>query len=347
MKKLLALLLCAAMLVAVVPVALADDFQIVVDSISCDPDDQEYELAVYVENNPGFFAMQLEKVFPAELEYTGSESADPTGIQLTEGYNDETGAFGPNILVESLKMTTSRPKKPTDYKGDADIVYLYFVVPAGTAPGDYTVTFNVLSANNSALQTFDDLTVIAGTIHVNGDIDVSTYKPDETDPATWTAPTSAGKKFAGWYTDDTYSTSYTAASGVAEPKFVDAAVMTVRAQANNTDNAVRFLSTIDDSLDYQAVGFYVKAASWSAPVKKTLNSVYNSVKAAGVDYDPDEVSGSSDSKYITFCKLTGIPDTVTDEAVTVTPFWVTPDGTEVQGDAQVFYVSYGATVTAA
>ena len=169
-------------------------------------------------------------------------------------------------------------------------------------------------------------------------LDVGGFKKGSDDPADWIAPAFSGKRFAGWFADDSYSETFNGTDGTATPKFVDEKIMTVRAQASKNDNSVRFLSTIDASLGYQSVGFSIEVNdqgfNWS--VRKPLSHVYLSVIAAGETKTPSQISGSDESGYITFCKLTGIPE-MTDVKVTVTAFWITPDGTTVWGEPRDLY----------
>ncbi|MBQ9544531.1 MAG: InlB B-repeat-containing protein [Clostridia bacterium] len=340
MKKLLALLLCAVMVIAVVPAVFAEgEFQIVVSSTSCDPGATSVSLTVSVVNNPGFFAMQLQRDFQAGITYKNCTAA--TGIIRTGT------ASTPNIVVEST-IEDEDTGDQTDFTTDGKILTLRFDIPADAAPGDYTISFTVLSANNYALQYLtNDIVVVPGTIHVNGGgYDVGDFKGTETDPAAWTAPAETGKKFAGWYTDDTFGTVYDGTTGAAEPKFVDEKVMNVYAQASTTDNTVRFLSTIDACLAYQSVGFKVECTdqgnNWS--VVKELSNVYSSVMESGVSKTASQISTTDDSAYITFAKLTNIP-VMSDVKVTVTAFWKTPDGTTVWGNARDFYISCDGSST--
>ena len=49
--------------------------------------------------------------------------------------------------------------------------------------------------------------------------DVANYK-GEKEEANWTYPSVEGKVFAGWFTDETYTTPYTKTTGNAYAKFV-------------------------------------------------------------------------------------------------------------------------------
>ena len=243
-------------------------FNLIVDSVNCAAGDDDVEVAVYVENNPGFFAMSLEKVFPSELKYTGSDVADSL-IQLTDVYHEEDDTWGENILVESLQLTSSRPKKSTDYTADGDIFYLYFDIPDDAVTGDYTVSFKVTSANNSALEYLhNDINVIPGLIHVNGytvtNLSVNTYPAktfynlgEEMDLTglTLTAATEGGETFT---VTEGFTVSGFDSSSVGEK------TVTVTYAALSTT----FRVTVDNALD---VGFYKgdrAQSEWLAPTQE-------------------------------------------------------------------------------
>lgn len=340
MKKLLALLLVAVMLVAVVPVALADDAQIVVGSVQVDEGYTGFiEIPVSFVNNPGFTMMAITPDFDASITalltskpLKSSQYYDP---DEDDNFDNFTFTFGVNYIIETAGSD--------NYTANGEAFKLRFKGPS-LAEGFYTINFIFRDARNKANNAVA-FTVVPGTLTVGNpstSVNVETFKPDATDSSTWVAPTQTGKIFAGFYTDATYNTPYTEPTGSAEPKFVDAKVMDVYAQADATNNVVRFLSTVD-VLDYRNVGFILQTDTWT--VKRALTSVYQSVSAVGIDKTAAEVSGTSESHYISYVKLTGIPDTAVNVTVTVTPFWTTADGTEVTGTPVQFAVSYGASVT--
>ncbi|MBQ9544919.1 MAG: hypothetical protein IJV00_07325 [Clostridia bacterium] len=151
---------------------------------------------------------------------------------------------------------------------------------------------------------------------------VDTYK------ASGTAPAETGKVFAGWYLPD--GTAFTGSTGSAIPRFVDENVMSVKAQASATEAGnLRFLSTVD-CLDYTEAGFIIRVDAIDWTYTKQITNVYRSVNAAGSTVYPSQV-GCDDSAFITFAKLTGIPDAYYDSDITVTTYWVTADGTTVTG----------------
>ena len=327
MKKILAWVLCAIMLISAVPAVLAEgEFTLTVSSVRCDPGDTSVTLTVSIANNPGFFAMQLERVFADELTFKSSTST-------TSDLKKTGTAKQPNILIES-QVVDEETEEDMDYTANGNILTLKFDVADTVAPGDYAVTFNVLSANNYAHQYLhNDMVVVPGTIHVNGTADASLevgdYKGDR-DQADWLVPTQDGKVFAGWYADEALTTVYTETTGKAYPKFVDEKVMEVMAQklasSDTTKATLRFVSTLD-ALDYTQAGFEITFGTKT--VLQTIKNVYQNVSVEGTNKTPAEVNGSAESQYITLFKLTNIPAAQFGADFSVRAYWQTPDGTAV------------------
>lgn len=161
-------------------------------------------------------------------------------------------------------------------------------------------------------------------------VDVTEYK------ATGTYPTEAGKVFAGFFEDAAYTTPYMATTGYAYAKFIDEKVLTVKFQTANDGSAVRFVSTIDNDLTYQSVGFKFTGTYNGTPIAehtKTVNSVFETIKADGNTLTPSEAFNNDDSAYFFTYTVRGMTNALTASTWNVTPFYVTPDGTTVEGTA--------------
>ena len=159
-------------------------------------------------------------------------------------------------------------------------------------------------------------------------VDVTEYK------AHGTHPEQAGKVFAGFYADSEYTTPYMETTGYAYAKFIDEKVLTIRFQEKTDGSAVRFVSSIDSSLDYQELGFKFSGTYGSKTItEKTrpTSTVFNKINAAGTEQVPWDVFENSDSKYFFTYTIRNIDSTVTPLEFTATPFYVTADGTEVTG----------------
>lgn len=177
------------------------------------------------------------------------------------------------------------------------------------------------------------------------------------------APTYKNYLFAGWYTDaacdKTQAVSTSATTVDAETvyaKFVPRHILTVKAQisaeltdgniANNTKGNIRFATTVD-SLNYSQVGFKIAYDRDGDKVDdgRTIvsNEVYAQLNAiGGITYVPADFSGAS--TYFKACTVKNIGEDFYDLEFTVTPFWKTLDGTEVNGDVVVKTINQGMDV---
>ncbi|MBR2213680.1 MAG: InlB B-repeat-containing protein [Eubacterium sp.] len=159
--------------------------------------------------------------------------------------------------------------------------------------------------------------------------DVSEYK--STTPYTY--PSQEGKIFAGWYADSSFTTPYTETTGYAYAKFIDEKVLTVKFQMLNPCTAVRFVSTIDDCLDYEEAGFIFTGTYAGRVIQehtKAITKVYKTIKAGGVVENPSTAFGNDDSAYFFTYTVRGMVENATSHWE-VTPYFVTPDGTKVLG----------------
>lgn len=184
--------------------------------------------------------------------------------------------------------------------------------------------------------------------------DVAPYKEDGTHPI------KNGSLFAGWYTGDNYGkeTVYTEKTGTATAKFADAKLMNVAAQLaiygtgeqqtvwKDGKTKMRLVFTLD-STDYHDVGFYVQFEGYSEG-KYSSKTVFTKIVANenGVpfEYEPTNYLGdksSESAKYFVTATITGIPETASDMNITITPYWVTLDGTEVKGEPTIKTVNQG------
>lgn len=172
----------------------------------------------------------------------------------------------------------------------------------------------------------------------------------ETTPYTY--PTRSGYVFAGWYTDAEYTTPVESdvTIGQAYAKFVKSDVLTVKCQlpidANRTEptTSLRLVTSVD-SLDYQYVGFELEYTLEDKTYEKTFKTknVKKTIKATGDDgreitYYPNEFSTAS--TYMMALKINKIPSEIYELPLTITPFWITLDGTVVTGTTRNDVVLY-------
>ena len=161
-----------------------------------------------------------------------------------------------------------------------------------------------------------------------------------------TAPADAddmdGYVFAGWFTDAD-CTKALEGTGSAYAKYVDKAVLTVKAQiktdaATAESTSMRFVTTVD-SLNYKSVGFVINN------VDKTLKTVYSKLYVVGgtsvSETAPKDLSNTSASAYFATFTVNNIPKDRYSAEFNVTPYWITLDGTRVSADTVVKAVSQG------
>ena len=157
-------------------------------------------------------------------------------------------------------------------------------------------------------------------------------------------PMEAGKLFAGFYSDSTFTTPLSSETGTAVPKYVDEAVLTVRFQltknVNETSDETRLRAvTTVDSTHYRKAGFFVTVGSGAEREYSTVNVARRITGTDGLttlSYDPSVFS--EESEYFCAFNFTVANDKFS-VPLTFTPFWVTPDGTEVRGKTRTLIIS--------
>ena len=176
-------------------------------------------------------------------------------------------------------------------------------------------------------------------------------------------PTKTGYLFAGWFTSEDDGESYTSVSAPINgttyyAKWVPAEVLSIKAQVTNnlyedfseTDKvAIRFITTID-STDYKHVGFNIqKGEGAEAKDVNTSKYVYKVIYAV----DAEDATGTpskytpevfhTDSEYLKTWTISNITatDTNLNKSVTVIPYWITLDGTRVEGATAVKTINMG------
>ena len=188
-----------------------------------------------------------------------------------------------------------------------------------------------------------------------------------------TAPTgydrASGYLFAGWYEEGGDNKNAAGYSPVSEPvvgqsyvaKYVPSEVLGVKAQVsgqivdndtdkiqnNAVDNAIRFVTSLD-STEYNHIGFNIKIAGTDYDQDAmTTKSVYKTVYGIGADkntemkeYKPNE-EFHEESVYFKTYTFTAIPESAFDSDITVTPYWITLDGTRVEGTTGIKTVNLG------
>lgn len=159
-----------------------------------------------------------------------------------------------------------------------------------------------------------------------------------------------GKIFAGWYEDAEYTKPIGAdvKTGTAYAKFADPQLLTAKYQltagttADSSETAVRLLLGVD-SLKYSKVGFKVKYDKGSVHDLSSATVYENiSITESGQTMTvPVTDHFGSTAKYILPYKITGVQKADFGKSFQVTPYWVTMDGTTVEGEQRTFTVTEG------
>lgn len=202
----------------------------------------------------------------------------------------------------------------------------------------------------SMLGLIDGMNVVeaAGVDANNYCTDISEYRTGAKE--TWTYPTKEGYVFAGWYSDASCSKEYALSedtdSDGAYAKFVDEDVLSVKCQMNALANvadatmSLRMLTSVDD-LTYQSVGFRFQTGAVS--VKFMNDTVYTSILVNGEVVEP-KTTFSEASNYIVGHSLNQIPKSNYGSEFTITPIWVTLDGTTVEGVERTLTIKKDYTI---
>lgn len=302
------------------------------------------EIAATVEDNSAFDAesgsvdIQLNIADNTDIRYIElyvKTSMESSYTKLRKDLVLETTALSETGTATDLTSYSYEHSLTADDLGYASKVFYYGHVYDG-------------NGNITEIGTQEEPCVIqtAGTDGAAILLDVSAYKGNASQ-SEWTIPEQNGAIFAGWFADQDCTTPYTGTTGNAYAKFLDENVLTAKKQfasdlsASSETTKIRFLTAVD-SKKFQCAGFEVK-------VTGTDNKDFNLVEKIAytyilVDGETDEtlaqdVFETADAKYFVLHSITGIPKSAYGNTFSVTPYWITMDGTKVTGIGQSFTIS--------
>lgn len=285
-----------------------------------------------------------------------STSADVKGYTLRlkvknyekEGRLDfDDCSFGEqaSINVNGMKSTNARIASAPE-KGWVEIYFEDYKdvdVPIGTVILIEKGGFGAFENQYQLTQGFAVTRTADGWVFADY-LDITDYKTNAT------YPKQTGKIFAGWYSDSTFTTPLgeDVKAGMAYAKFVDANVMTVKAQitaettvqTKKTD--IRFVSTVND-LNYREVGFVFDIEGRGEQTKSTTTVYKKLYVLDGERADsvlPSEFS--VDSSYFYAFTYYNVPNANFETVFDVMPYWITLDGTTVYGDSVQKTIEEGA-----
>ena len=157
----------------------------------------------------------------------------------------------------------------------------------------------------------------------------------------WEYPTKEGKIFAGWFTDETLTETYYEDIGYGYGKFIDEKTLTVKMQKKEDNTAIRFVSTISKRLqDFESAGFDFSGTYGDSTIdskSKSIETVYRRITADGETIRPNTAFENDDSAYFVTYTIRNMDGEIPSNW-TVTPFYVTADGTKVTGKTATFDV---------
>lgn len=209
----------------------------------------------------------------------------------------------------------------------------------------------------ATVKAADDITV--GEIVYSDDYTMSDYWSAQ---GSKVAPTKLGYVFGGWYekTGDTEFEAVTALNDEAYAKFVPEYVLSVKAQneagtvasddvtteGSEDYTSIRIISSVDCK-DYQYVGFSVLLNNKIVLTDNEGNAlettrVYTGLAVSGEaePRTPQQLFGAA-SNFISVWRIDDIVDANDTKIINVRPYWITPDGTKVDGLAKYVHVEDG------
>lgn len=160
---------------------------------------------------------------------------------------------------------------------------------------------------------------------------------------TFTAPDAPeGFVFAGWFMDEECTQAVDASTKTVSQsvyaKFVDETLLDVKAQisagttAASENTNIRFVSAVD-TLDYQKVGFVIEQEGME-PRDRSSRIVYATLsvyyEGDSQSFTPDKIFCGNATRFKTYT-LSGVPNVKFGVPFEVTAYWVTLDGTRVEG----------------
>ncbi len=169
------------------------------------------------------------------------------------------------------------------------------------------------------------------------------------------APVKEGYVFGGWYKDGDGADAITEAeaaeyNGTAYAKFVPAYVLSVKAQnesgVEENDNkaaSIRLMSSVDGR-NYQQVGITLLLNNKIDMNPEAATKVFDGIVVTEAENKKtvyaNQIFGKV-SRYVSVWRLNNILDTNDSKIIYVRPYWITPDGTKVEGLAKYVHVEDG------
>ena len=273
------------------------------------------------------------------LSYTESSKTSIGGSAIVTG-NVYARAYLSNGIVPTVEITGGTHNIKTWRSINNGVISVSGGSFESAVPDEYCANGYAPKYNEDSTSDYK-----YGVSVKDGYYEVSDYIDDSNDNVPQTSD--SNKIFAGWYTDDTYSTTYEENKGLAFAKFVSKDVLGIRYQipvnttSESESTALRIVSSVD-SVNYNEVGFDISINGNT--ISKNTTTVYNSIIANVGDsqklYDNAGEVFDTDSKYFFALVVNDIPNSDFNTEITLKPYWIIQQGErKIYGPSQSFSIS--------
>lgn len=273
------------------------------------------------------------------LSYTESSKTSIGGSAIVTG-NVYAGAYLSNGIVPTVEITGGTHNIKTWRSINNGVISVSGGSFESAVPDEYCANGYAPKYNEDSTSDYK-----YGVSIKDGYYEVSDYIDSSNDNVPQTSD--SNKIFAGWYTDDTYSTTYEENKGLAFAKFVSKDVLGIRYQipvnttSESESTALRIVSSVD-SVNYDEVGFDISINGNT--ISKNTTTVYNSIIANVGDsqklYDNASEVFDTDSKYFFALVVNDIPNSDFNTEITLKPYWIIQQGErKIYGPSQSFSIN--------
>ena len=164
------------------------------------------------------------------------------------------------------------------------------------------------------------------------------------------ADKATGYVFGGWYlakngTPIKADTDLSTVTGKVWAKFVPSYMLNVKVQnqlgttAASSKTDIRVVSAVD-STKYSQVGFTIDPGNDGGAFEVNTSKVFPKMQSSSTEVFPKDVFGAK-AQYFISHRLTNINGTMFAKTIFVRPYWVTLDGTRVEGLGKYVHVEDG------
>ncbi len=261
------------------------------------------------------------KLILSDEEYT--DLPDNFFIEAKLNMTNEEGSI--KAFTRKIKKEQSLLNANLITSSDSETTITFYLGENSILKYDYDESFNKPSINNNILQgekSSLDIGIEEGNWYY-----VDEYKINDT------YPVKNNKVFAGWFTDETLTTAYTASTGMAYAYFISKDVLRIKSQMG--DSAIRFIFTATQPMikSCNSMGFFINGVYGSNVIEdkeRSITKLYEHIIVDGESISPQDVGYPAESKYFATYTLTGIEFSEQPIVLSGHPFLLTEDGTKIE-----------------